>query len=246
MKTPTRHLLVALASRAGAPVRGERAPHAAPRRPQPGGARPAARAGPARRRHLRLRHEAGGQALPAPPPSPCRRDRRPRHLARSAARTGPRPTRGGSSVRLLQRRLGIAADGVFGPGTQARAQALPARARADGRRRRRPRHVGRARACAATTRSSRRGAAIAAHRSATSHRASRGERRAAAAAPPGHRRRRRLRPRHRAGAAQLPARSRPHGRRRRGPGDMGARSACAATIRSCTAGHVARAAAASA
>lgn len=39
-------------------------------------------------------------------------------MLRRAGRTGARPTAGKGSVTLLQRKLGIAADGVFGPGTQ--------------------------------------------------------------------------------------------------------------------------------
>ncbi|MES1193421.1 MAG: peptidoglycan-binding domain-containing protein, partial [Solirubrobacterales bacterium] len=44
--------------------------------------------------------------------------RRSRHRARSSRAGGSRRVQGrGSSVRLLQRKLGIGADGVFGPGT---------------------------------------------------------------------------------------------------------------------------------
>ena len=43
--------------------------------------------------------------------------RRSRHRARSSRAGGSRVQRRGSSVRLLQRKLGIGADGVFGPGT---------------------------------------------------------------------------------------------------------------------------------
>ena len=54
-------------------------------------------------------------------------------------RAGRRPRR--PPTKQIQKALGIKADGVMGPQTRARDQALPARARPQGRRRRRPGHA---------------------------------------------------------------------------------------------------------
>ena len=102
------------------------------------------------RRDLRPRHQARGQALPAQPRPDRRRHRRPGHVARaaSARRARKASQRGGgkrSAVVLLQRALGIGADGIFGPATAGRRQELPAQPRPDRRRDRRPRHLERAR-----------------------------------------------------------------------------------------------------
>ena len=72
-------------------------------------------------RIYRQADQARRQALPAPPRADRRRHRRPRDVGRAQAR--PRWHRAApaaasrASVHGLQRALGIAADGVFGPGT---------------------------------------------------------------------------------------------------------------------------------
>ena len=114
--------------------------------PRPRREAPAARARPRRRRHLRPRTR-GRHPLPAPPRPDRRRARRRRDLgmirrcrrAPHGATRRPRrhASRRGAASRCCSARLGIAADGVFGPGTARAVRSLPARPRAHRRRRRR-------------------------------------------------------------------------------------------------------------
>ena len=132
-------------------------------------------------------------------------------------------------MRALQRALGIPADGVFGPQTAARRQALPAPPRADRRRHRRPadprtRSASAPGPCSSASAAAPAGAAAAAPRAAARRRAHRGRRRALAAARARPAGRRCLRPADRGRREALPEQPRAHaGRRGRTADAPGAR-----------------------